>query len=61
MYCHILRVCAIPTLESTDSMMNIIPNIAVIECVLQLLSDRYLAHHILGSSSFTYLWINCLE
>ena len=22
MYCHILRVCAIPTLESTDSMIH---------------------------------------
>ena len=23
MYCHILRVCAIPTLESTDSMITV--------------------------------------
>ena len=40
MYCHILRVCAIPTLESTDSMIITTPVVALLESKKLLRTPR---------------------
>ena len=56
MYCHILRVRAIPTLESTDSMIYCIEQYIAVYCAV--LCQLELDHWNMSIDKFLFLYEN---